>query len=63
MESKPKKTFKRETAWAFLVIIGYIVFTENVELLKVVIWPFMLFIATAYGMDWASKQTDFTRGR
>lgn len=63
MESKVKKTFKRETAWAFLGIIAYVVFQENVELLEVLVWPFMLFIGTAYGMDWASKQTDLTRNR
>jgi hypothetical protein len=56
-----KKTFKRETAWAFMLILGYIVYIENIALLQVVIWPFMLFIGTSYGMDWATKQTDFTK--
>jgi len=56
-----KKTYKRETAWAFILILGYIIGVGDVELLKVVVWPFMLFIGAAFGMDWAAKQTDIMR--
>ena len=62
MASKPKKTYKRETAWVLLGIIGYTVFVGNSSILEIIIWPFMFFIAAAYGMDWATKQTEFTRG-
>jgi len=58
---KSAKTYKRETAWAFIAILCYVIGVGDVELLKVVVWPFMLFIGAAFGMDWATKQTDLIR--
>lgn len=56
-----RKTFKRETAWAFIAIMSYVIYQGDAEILKVIVWPFMLFVGASFGMDWASKQTGFTR--
>jgi len=58
MASKPlfKKTYKREVATALLTLLGYVVVIGNVEVLEVIVWPFMVFAGAAFGMDWAGKQ-------
>ena len=44
------KTWKRELGLAFAAMLMYVVWTENVELVKVLVWPTMSFIAAASGM-------------
>lgn len=63
-----KKTFKREISIAFAAVLLYMVFTNNVEMVEVVVWPFVTFIAAASGIhtwklleDKPSKSSD--RGR
>lgn len=58
-----KKTWKREVALGLLGFIFYLGFTGSVEVLEIVIWPFMLYVGAAYGMEWASKQTTLTTQR
>ena len=57
--SRPK-TYKREVAKILVGFLMYISLYGEPEVLKIIIWPFMLFVGAAYGMDWASKQTDYT---
>ena len=61
---KTKKTYKREVAAllaAFLCFIAYRAsVVDSIETLKIIVWPIMLFVGAAYGMQWASKQTNLT---
>lgn len=56
------KTFKREMAAVLALFLCFIVWkaseAEPVETLKIIVWPIMLFVGAAFGMDWAKKQTD-----
>lgn len=62
-----EKTFKREIAACLAIFLCFIAWkaasAEPVETLKVIIWPIMLFVGAAFGMQWASKQTGLTSGR
>lgn len=62
-----QKTFKREIATCLAVFLCFIAWkaaaAEPVETLKVIIWPIMLFVGAAFGMQWASKQTDLAIGK
>lgn len=55
-----QKTFKREVAACLAVFLCVIIWkaadTQPVETLKIIIWPIMLFVGAAYGMQWASGQ-------
>lgn len=55
---KPNKTGKRETAWLLIMWCVYLSVFGSIEALQVVVWPCFLFLGAAYGMDWASKQTN-----
>lgn len=59
------KTWKREVASVLLVFTGFIVWqaaqADPIEALKVIIWPVFIFSGAAWGMEWASKQTDLVR--
>ena len=61
------KTFKREIAICLAIFLCFIAWkaamAEPVETLKVIIWPIMLFVGAAFGMQWASKQTGLTIGK
>ena len=50
-----KKTYKREAAAFLGAILAYLVFTNNMEMMSIVVWPFVSFGAGAFGMD-ALKQ-------
>lgn len=52
-----KKTGKREYAFVFVVLICYLVYHESKDILQVVIWPFITFIAAAAGMHIYDKNT------
>lgn len=65
-----RKTYKREVAAALLVFTGVIAVwaatpegdvNPALEVLKVIIWPVFLFAGAAWGMEWATKQTDLVR--
>lgn len=63
MVNKLKKTYKRETAWTLMMWCIYLSIFGNIEALKIVVWPCFLFLGAAYGMDWASKQTNLLNKR
>ncbi len=58
----PAKTFKREMAACLTLFLCLITWkaaaADPIETLKVIIWPIMLFVGAAFGMQWASRQTD-----
>lgn len=55
------KTYKREVAVMLLTYLAYLGLYGRVEVLEVIVWPFMLFVGAAFGMEWASKQTDLVK--
>ena len=44
------KTFKREYAFTLMCILLYTVYTGNVEMVDVIIWPMLSFVATSAGL-------------
>lgn len=56
------KTYKREIAVTLLVFFCYIVFTENVEMVEVIVWPIMAFAMAAFGLDGYAKQVQKPNG-
>lgn len=61
---KPKetKTYKREMAAILFFFMIYLGVMEQDNTLEIVIWPIFLFGGAAFGMEWASKQTDLIQG-
>ena len=60
-----KKTFKREVAIAILIYLAVIIMMaadqQPVETLKIIIWPAMIYVFQAFGMEWVSKQTNLVK--
>jgi len=48
--SKPK-TFKRETAALLLLGLSYVVYTDDVSMVEVLVWPIFSFVGLAFGLD------------
>lgn len=44
------KTFKREYAGAMFIVLMYLVLYDKTEMVELVIWPFLSFIATSAGL-------------
>lgn len=54
------KTWKREVA---LILLGFLMWQShlgNLDLVETLVWPFMLYVGAAFGMEWARKQTTLT---
>lgn len=51
-----QKTWKREVALLLLAALGFTVFTHNLEMASVLVWPVMTFAAAAFGLDSVAKQ-------
>lgn len=49
------KTWKREVAFVLLLGLGYVVYQENIEMVKVLVWPVVTFAGAAFGLDVYSK--------
>ena len=57
MEARIKsKTWKREVATFLLAFLCFTILGGDVEMVKVIVYPFMAFAALAFGLDWKSKQ-------
>ena len=41
------KTGKRELAWVFAGVLCYEILIDNTEMVEILIWPFVTFIAAA----------------
>lgn len=50
------KTFKREVAIAILLYLFYLGIYGDPIIVEAVVWPFMLYVGAAFGMDWARSQ-------
>lgn len=51
------KTFKREYAGAMFMVLMYLVLYGKTEMVELVIWPFLSFIATSAGLHIYDKTT------
>lgn len=51
------KTFKREYAGAMFIVLMYLVLYDKTEMVDLVIWPFLSFIATSAGLHIYDKTT------
>jgi hypothetical protein len=45
------KTWKRETAIVMLLGLSYVVFTGDVSMVEVLVWPIFSFAGLAFGLD------------
>lgn len=52
-----KKTGKREYAFLFVVLICWLIYQDNKELLEILIWPFISFIAASAGLHIYDKNS------
>ena len=53
------KTYKREVAMIMLIHIIYLsTLGDNLEVVRILITPYMLFIVAAFGLDSLRKQMD-----
>ena len=50
------KTYKREVALLVLGYLGYLGLYGRTEVVDVMVWPLMLYVGAAFGMDWARSQ-------
>lgn len=51
-----QKTYKRETAWALLLLTFALAFVGNVEVAEIFVWPVFMFAGAAFGFDAYAKQ-------
>jgi hypothetical protein len=51
------KTFKREYAGAMFIVLMYLVLYDKTEMVELVIWPFLSFIATSAGLHIYDRTT------
>ena len=57
MHSKTtNKSYKREVAVLLLVGLGWVVFTGNITMVEVLVWPVFAFATAAFGLDSYAKQ-------
>ena len=52
-----EKTFKREYAFILFVILLHQIYSGNVGMVELIIWPIMSFIATSAGLHIYGKST------
>lgn len=52
-----KKTGKREYAFLFVALICFLVYQGDKDVLEIVIWPFITFIAAAAGLHIYDKNS------
>ena len=50
------KTFKRELAIVIVLFLFYLCIFGSPAIVEVVVWPFMLYVGAAFGMEWAGGQ-------
>ena len=50
------KSYKREVAVLLLVGLGWVVFTGNIAMVEVLVWPVFAFATAAFGLDSYAKQ-------
>lgn len=53
--SSKGKTWKRETAVLIMLGFSYVVYTGDVDMVQVLVWPVFSFLGLAFGLDVYSK--------
>jgi len=56
------KTYKREVSIGLLLGLGYVVWTGDVSMVEVLVWPVFTFAAAAFGLDSYAKQVQTRSG-
>lgn len=51
-----KRTWKRQVAVVLFLLMGYLVYEDNVPMAEILVWPVFTFGALAFGLDWHGKQ-------
>lgn len=60
-EKKKNKTWSRELATLLLLFVCYVAFNGSIDILEIIVWPFVAFAMAAFGFkqevvkDFASK--------
>tara|TARA_R110000764_G_scaffold49795_5_gene110029 strand:- start:20 stop:217 length:198 start_codon:yes stop_codon:yes gene_type:complete len=57
MEETGVKTYKRESAWALIIWLMYIVETKDAATINILAWPILTFFGLAYSLDVHSRVT------
>lgn len=50
------KTYKRELAIVIVLFLFYLCIFGDPQVVEMVVWPFMLYVGAAFGMEWARSQ-------
>lgn len=50
LERAKNKTFKREYAFLLMIVLIYSIFKDNVDMVTIIIWPILTFVAGAAGL-------------
>jgi hypothetical protein len=61
-KKKREKSYKREVAVALFTVFGYVVYTGNIEMAGVIVWPIFAYGMAAFGMDGYAKQIQNNTG-
>lgn len=61
IEKLKNKTGKREYAALLMITLGWLVYTGNAEMMNIVVWPFLSFVATSVGLHIYDKTTSNRR--
>ena len=57
MQSKEtKKSYKREVAVILMLGLGWVVYSGNLAMVEVLVWPVFAFATAAFGLDSYAKQ-------
>lgn len=56
------KTYKREVAVGLLLGLSYVVWTGDIGMVEVLVWPVFTFAAAAFGLDSYAKQVQTRSG-
>ena len=51
MVKKSEKTYKREVASAFGMVLIYLILTGETEMVHATIWPIVILLGGAFGID------------
>lgn len=62
LQSHKVKSYKREVALLLFIGLGWVVFTGDIEMVKVLVWPVFTFALGAFGLDSYAKQIKDTAG-
>lgn len=55
------KTGKREYAFLLMCCLGWLIYTDNTDMMQIVIWPFLSFVATSAGLHIYDRTTSNKR--